>query len=325
MRVIGLAVVITLNLFLAPLAVDAQPSEKVYRIGMLERTSKTLNAASLNGFLRGMQELGYVEGKHFVIEYRSADGLDERFSELAADLVRVKVDLIVTRGTQAILATKNATSTIPIVITGAGDPVAQGIVASLARPGGNITGLSPMVTELYPKRVELLRALVPKAVRIAALCNMSSPAVPPAWKEVERAARSLGIEAQLFDVRKTGDLGPAFEGAVKQRADGLVVALDTLTQANRQLIVELAGKHRLPAVYASSEFFGGLVTYWGNYADVYRRAAAFVDKIFKGAKPADIPMQQPTQFELVVNLKTAKALGLTIPPSLLLQADHVIQ
>jgi ABC-type uncharacterized transport system substrate-binding protein len=325
MRVIGLAVVITLNLFLAPLAVDAQPSEKVYRIGMLERTSKTLNAASLNGFLRGMQELGYVKGKHFVIEYRSADGLDERFPELAADLVRVKVDLIVTRGTQAILATKNATNTIPIVITGAGDPVAQGIVASLARPGGNITGLNPMVTELYPKRVELLRALVPKAVRIAALCNMSSPAVPPAWKEVERAARSLGIEAQLFDVRKTGDLGPAFERAVKQRADGLVVALDTLTQANRQLIVELAGKHRLPAVYASSEFFGGLVTYGGNYADVYRRAAAFVDKIFKGAKPADIPMQQPTQFELVVNLKTAKALGLTIPPSLLLQADHVIQ
>jgi putative tryptophan/tyrosine transport system substrate-binding protein len=264
MRVIGLAVVITLNLFLAPLAVDAQPSEKVYRIGMLERTSKTLNAASLNGFLRGMQELGYVEGKHFVIEYRSADGLDERFPELAADLVRVKVDLIVTRGTQAILATKNATNTIPIVITGAGDPVAQGIVASLARPGGNITGLNPMVTELYPKRVELLRALVPKAVRIAALCNMSSPAVPPAWKEVERAARSLGIEAQLFDVRKTGDLGPAFERAVKQRADGLVVALDTLTQANRQLIVELAGKHRLPAVYASSEFFGGLVTNGGT-------------------------------------------------------------
>ncbi len=325
MRLIGLAVVITLNLLLAPLAVDAQPSEKVYRIGMLERTSKTLNAASLNGFLRGMQELGYVEGKHFVIEYRSADGLDERFPELAADLVRVKVDLIVTRGTQAILATKNATNTIPIIITGAGDPVAQGIVASLARPGGNITGLNPMVTELYPKRVELLRALVPKAVRIAALCNMSSPAVPPAWKEVERAARSLGIEAQLFDVRKTGDLGPAFEGAVKQRADGLVVALDTLTQANRQLIVELAGKHRLPAVYASSEFFGGLVTYGGNYADVYRRAAAFVDKIFKGAKPADIPMQQPMQFELVVNLKTAKALGLTVPPSLLLQADHVIQ
>ena len=325
MRQIGLAVVIPLNLLLAPLAVDAQPSEKVYRIGMLERTSKTLNAASVNGFLRGMQELGYVEGKHFVIEYRSADGLDERFPELAADLVRVKVDLIVTRGTQAILATKNATNTIPIIITGAGDPVAQGMVASLARPGGNITGLNPMVTELYPKRVELLRALVPKAVRIAALCNMSSPAVPPAWKEVERAARSLGIEAQLFDVRKTGDLGPAFERAVKQRADGLVVALDTLTQANRQLIVELAGKHRLPAVYASSEFFGGLVTYGGNYADVYRRAAAFVDKIVKGAKPADIPMQQPTQFELVVNLKTAKALGLTIPPSLLLQADHVIQ
>lgn len=274
----------------APLAVDAQQSQKVYRIGMLERTSKTLNAASLSGFLQGMRELGYVEGKHFVIEYRSADGLDERFLELAADLARLKVDLIVTRGTQAILATKNATDTIPIVITGAGDPVAQGIVASLARPGANITGLNPMVTELYPKRVEVLRALVPKAVRIAALCNMSSPAVPPAW-----------------------------------RADGLVVALDTLTQANRQLIVELAGKHRLPAVYASREFSGGLVTYGVNYGDVYRRAAAFVDKIFKGAKPADLPMQQPTQFELVINLKTARALGLTVPSSLLLQADQVIQ
>src|SRR5262249_50536822 len=217
-----------------------------------------------------MQELGYVEGKHFVIEYRSADGLDERFPELAADLVRVKVDLIVTRGTQALLATKKATNTIPIVITGAGDPVAQGIVKSLARPGANITGLNPMVTELYPKRVELLRALVPKAVRLAALCNMTYPAVPPAWKEVERAARSLGIEALLFDVRKTADLGPAFEAALKQRADGLVVVLDTLTQANRQLIVELAAKHRLPAVYASREFAGGLVTYGVNYADVYR-------------------------------------------------------
>jgi putative ABC transport system substrate-binding protein len=320
-----LALALLLSFVAAALAVDAQQSQKVYRIGMLERTSKTLNAASLSGFLQGMRELGYVEGKHFVIEYRSADGLDERFLELAADLARLKVDLIVTRGTQAILATKNATDTIPIVITGAGDPVAQGIVASLARPGANITGLNPMVTELYPKRVEVLRALVPKAVRIAALCNMSSPAVPPAWKEVESAARSMGIEARLLDVRKAGDLGPAFEEALKQRADGLVVALDTLTQANRQLIVELAGKHRLPAVYASREFSGGLVTYGVNYGDVYRRAAAFVDKIFKGAKPADLPMQQPTQFELVINLKTAGALGLTVPPSLLLQADQLIQ
>ena len=320
-----LALALLLSFVAAPLAVDAQQSQKVYHIGMLERTSKTLNAASLSGFLQGMRELGYVEGKHFVIEYRSADGLDERFLELAADLARLKVDLIVTRGTQAILATKNATDTIPIVITGAGDPVAQGIVASLARPGANITGLNPMVTELYPKRVEVLRALVPKAVRIAALCNMSSPAVPPAWKEVESAARSMGIEARLLDVRKAGDLGPAFEEARKQRADGLVVALDTLTQANRQLIVELAGKHRLPAVYASREFSGGLVTYGVNYGDVYRRAAAFVDKIFKGAKPADLPMQQPTQFELVINLKTAGALGLTVPPSLLLQADQLIQ
>jgi putative ABC transport system substrate-binding protein len=321
----ALALALILSSIAVPLAGHAQQPGKPYRIGMLERTSTTINAANLNGFLQGLRELGYVEGKHFVIEYRSADGLDERFADLASDLVRLKVDLILTRGTQAILAAKNATGTIPVVFTGAGDPVAQGIVATLARPGANVTGLSPMVTELYPKRVELLRALVPRAARIAALCNMSSPAIPPAWKEVEMAARSLGIQAQLLDVRKAEDLEPVFNAALRQRADALVVAIDTLTQANRQLIVALAAKYRLPAIYASSEFAGGLLTYGVNYADVYRRAAGFVDKILKGAKPADLPIEQPTQFELVINLKTAKALGLTIPPSLLLQADQVIQ
>jgi putative tryptophan/tyrosine transport system substrate-binding protein len=311
---------------LAPsLAVDAQPPEKVYRIGMLERTSPAINAANLDGFRRGLRELGYVEEKNFVIEYRSADGRDERFPALATELVRLKVDLIVTRGTPATLAAKNATGTIPVIIVGVGDPVAQGIVASLARPGANVTGLAPMVTETYQKRVQLLRELVPRAARLAALFNMSNPAIPPQWKEVEMAAGSLGMQAHLLDVRRPEDLGPAFDAAVRQRIDGLVVGLDTLTQANRRQIVELAARHRLPAIYATSEFVGGLAAYGVNYADTYRHAASFADRIFKGAKPADLPLEQPTKFELMLNLKTAKALGLTIPPSLLLQADKVIQ
>lgn len=212
----------------APLAVDAQQPEKLYRIGMLERTSASINAANLNGLRQGLRELGYVEGKNFVFEYRSADGRDERFPDLATDLVRLKVDLILTRGTPATLAAKNATGTIPVIITGVGDPVAQGIVASLARPGANVTGLSPMVTEVYPKRVELLRALVPRAARISALFNMGNPAAPAQWKEVETAARSLGVQAQLLDVRKVEDLGPAFDPALRQRADAILVGLDTL-------------------------------------------------------------------------------------------------
>jgi putative ABC transport system substrate-binding protein len=308
-----------------PLAIDAQRPEKLYRIGVLERTSTAINAANLEGFRQGLRELGYVEGKSFVIEYRSADGRDERFPSLAAELVRLKVDLILTRGTSAALAAKNATGTIPVVITGVGDPVGQGVVASLARPGANITGLSTLVTEIYAKRVGLLKELVPGAVRLAALINMSNPASPPQWKEVERATRSLGLHAQLLDVRKREDLGPAFDGAIRQRADALVVGLETLTQANQRLIVDLAAKHRLPAIYASTEFAGGLVVYGVNYPDQYRRAASFADRIFKGAKPADLPVEQPTKFELVINTRTAKALGLKIPPSLLLRADQVIQ
>ena len=292
---------------------------------MLERTSTAINAANLEGFRQGLRELGYVEGKSFVIEYRSADGRDERFPSLAAELVRLKVDLILTRGTSAALAAKDATGTIPVVITGVGDPVGQGVVASLARPGANVTGLSTLVTEIYAKRVGLLKELVPGAVRLAALINMSNPASPPQWKEVERATRSLGLQAQLLDVRKPEDLGPAFDGAIRQRADALVVGLETLTQANQRVIVDLAAKHRLPAIYASMEFAGGLVVYGVNYPDQYRRAASFADKIFKGAKPADLPVEQPTKFELVINTRTAKALGLTIPPALLLRADQVIQ
>ncbi|HEX6775451.1 MAG TPA: ABC transporter substrate-binding protein [Methylomirabilota bacterium] len=310
---------------LAAPAAEAQPTGKVYRIGMLERTPAATNAANLDGFRQGLRELGYVEGKNLVIEYRSADGHDERFLTLAAELVRLKPDLILTRGTTAALAAKNTTVTIPVVILGVGDPVGQGIVASLAHPAGNITGLSAVVTELYAKRVQLLRDLVPRAGRIAALFNMSNPALPSQWKEVEVAARSLGLQSQLLDVRKPEDLVPAFDAAIRHRADGLVVGLETLTLTNQQLIVDLAARHRLPAMYASTEFAGGLVIYGVNYPDHYRRAASFADKIFKGAKPADLPVEQPTKFELVINLKTAKALGLTVPSSVLGRADEVIE
>jgi ABC-type uncharacterized transport system substrate-binding protein len=312
-------------LLAAPLAAEAQQPEKLYRIGMLERTSTAINGANVDSFRQGLRDLGYVEGKHFVIEYRSADGRDDRYAGLAAELVRLKVDLIVTRGTPAALAAKNATATIPVVIAGIGDPVGQGVVASLARPGGNITGLSAQVTDIYAKRVELLKELVPRAVRLAALFNMSNPSIPQAWKEVETSARYLRINPQLLDVRKPEDLGLAFDGAIRQRADVLVVGLDSLTQANQRIIVDLAAKHRLPAIYASMEFAGGLIVYGVNYPDHYRRAAGFVDRIFKGAPPADLPIEQPTKFELIINFKTAKSLGLKIPQSLLQRADRVIE
>jgi putative ABC transport system substrate-binding protein len=320
-----LVLVLLASILATPRLVDAGPPEKLYRIGMLERTPPTTNAANVEGFRQGLQELGYVEGKSFVIEYRSADGRDERFSALATELVHLKVDLILTRGTPAALAAKSATGTIPVVITGVGDPVGQGVVANLARPGMNITGLSAAVTEIYPKRVQLLRELVPKAVRIAVLFNMGNPALPPQWKEVEMAARSLGIEPQLLDVRKREDLEPAFDAAVRQRADALVVGIETLTQANQALIVDLAAKRRLPAIYASAEFRGGLISYGVNYPEMYRRAARFADKILKGAKPADLPVEEPTTFELVINSRTARALGLTIPPALLLRVDTLIE
>jgi putative ABC transport system substrate-binding protein len=313
------------GLLVAPRLAGAQPLEKPYRIGMLERTSATTNAANVNGFRQGLRDLGYVEGQSFFIQYRSADGRDDRFPTLASELVSMKVSLILTRGTPAALAAKQATGTIPVVFTGVGDPVGQGIVTSLARPGANVTGLSAAVTEIFPKRVQLLKELVPRAARMAGLFNMSNPALPPQWREVETAARTLALEPQLLDVRKAEDLPPAFETAVRQRADALIVGLDTLTQANQAVIVELAARRRLPAIYASLEFAGGLAVYGVNYPEMYRQAATFAHKIFKGARAADLPVEEPTKVELVVNLKTARALGLSVPQSVLFRADHVIE
>jgi putative tryptophan/tyrosine transport system substrate-binding protein len=239
----------------------------------------------------------------------------------------LQVDLILTRGMPAALAAKQATGTIPVVMAASGDPVGTGIVASLARPGGNVTGLSAFVKKLQAKRVELHSEMVPGIARVAGLFNMSNPALPLEWTEAEMAARALGLQPQLLDVRTAEELGRAFAAAITQRADALVVGIDSLMHMNRRAIVDLAAKHRLPAIYAGREFVdaGGLIAYAVSYPDLYYRAAGFVNKIFKGTKPADLPVEQPIKFELVINLKTAYALGLTIPPSPLFRADEVIK
>jgi putative ABC transport system substrate-binding protein len=298
---------------------------KAYRIGILEAIPATQNAANLDALRKGLRDLGYVEGRNLLIEYRSADGRAERFPALASELVRLKVDLIVTRGTPAARAAKDATGTIPVVMATMGDP--RAIVASFARPGGNITGVTTFSTELTAKRIELLKELIPHLARVALLHNMSNPAVPPEWQETKTAARSLGLQAELLDVRSQGDLGRAFELAVRQHVDALVIGADGLTQLHQQTIVDLVARNRLPAAYPAREFVeaGGLIAYAVNYPDLYFRVASFVDKIFKGAKPGELPVEQPTKFELIINLKTAKALGLTIPPSLLQRADQVIE
>jgi putative tryptophan/tyrosine transport system substrate-binding protein len=311
----------------APLGVEAQHAGKVYRIGVLETTSLGMNAANFDAFRRGLRELGYTEGKNLIIEYRSAEGRGERFPELATELVRLKVDVIVTRGTPAVVVASKFAGTIPVVMAAIGEPPGRGIVASLARPGGNITGLSAFVTELTAKRLEMLRELAPRVTRVATLLNMGNPISPGQWQETQRATQSMGIRPQLLDVRKPEELGPALDEAIKQRANGLVVGIDALTQANAKTIAELAAKHRLPAIYASKEFVesGGLISYGVSYPDLYYRAARFVDKILKGAKPADLPVEQPTKYELVINRKTAAGLKLAIPQQLLLRADEVIE
>ncbi len=306
-----------------PLAAWAQ--QEVWHIGMLETTGQGVKTADIAAFRKGLRELGYVEGKNLTIDYRSADGRPERFQALAADLITLNVDLIVTRGTPAALAAKNATKTIPLVMSSIGDPLL--VVPSLARPGGNITRFSSFVTDLVAKRVDLLKEIVPGLTRVAALLNMSNGSQPDHWQQVQTTARIVGVESQLLDVRKASDIGPAFEDASRQRANALIVGIDTLTQANQQLIIDLAVKHRLPAIYASREFVdaGGLMTYGVNYPDLYRRSATTVDKIFRGAKPADLPVEQPTKFEMVINQRTATAIRLPIPQGILLRADEVVE
>ncbi len=308
-----------------PFTARAQQTERVRRIGILETISAKANATNFDAFRKGMNALGYSEGKNIVIEYRSAEGDGSRFPQLAADLLRSNVDVIITRGTPAILAAKAATTSIPIVMAAVGEPLM--VVASLKHPGSNITGLSGYATDLEAKRVEVLKELIPGARRIAGLYNMGNPVVPPQWEQMERAAQKLGIQSELLDVRRPDDIGPAFENAKRHATDAIQVGVDALTQENRKLIAELAVQQRVPAIYVSKEYIeaGGLIAYGPNYADLYRRAATYVDKIFKGEKPGDLPIEQPTKFELLINLKAAKAINLTVPPTLLVRADEVIE
>ena len=291
---------------------------------MLQTISADLDAVNLGAFRQSMRDLGYVEGQNLVIEYRSADGDPKRFPGLVVELIHLNVDLIVTRGTPAVVAAKNATSTIPVVMAATGEALM--VVASLARPGGNVTGLSGANPEFEPKRVELLIELVPSLASIATFENMNNPIAPNLLRETEAAARSKGLRHRLFDVRQGDDIRRAFD-SVSREHEAIMVELDAVTEAHREMIVELAAKYRMPVMYAAREFVdvGGLISYGVDYPDLYRRAAIYVDKIFKGAKPADLPVEQPTRFEFVVNLKTARALGITVPPFILARADEVIE
>jgi len=313
------------GLLAVPLASHSQQETRVYRVGILESTPAAQNAGNLDALRNGLRELGYAEGRNLVIEYRSSDGHAERFPDLATELVRLRVDMIVTRGTPAAQAAKNATATIPVVMATMGDP--RIVVAGFARPGGNVTGVTTFSTELTGKRIELLKDMVPNVSRIALLHNMGNPAAPPEWEEARIAARSLGVQAELLDVRSQDDLNRAFETAIRQQVNALLVGADGLTQMHQQTILALVLRSKLPATYPSRAFVeaGGLMAYAVNYPELYARVAQFVGQILKGAKPGDLPVQQPAKLELVINLKTAKALGLTIPQSVLVRADEVIQ
>jgi len=314
-----------------PLAAEAQQAAKSARIGYLATNLVAGDARTREAFLQGLHDLGYVEGVNLLIEYRDAAGKSDRFPALAAELVALKVDVIVTSGgTLAALAAKQATTTLPIVFTAAGNPVGEGLVASLARPGGNVTGLSVVSTDTIGKSLELLTQAVPRLSRIALL--LKPDAVPDRankdrLKLADVAARALGVRLQVVEAKGPEDFDRAFSDMTKGRASALAVLATPVFDSNRGRLVDLAAKARLPTVYSYRSYVeaGGLMSYGPDLADSFRRAATYVDKILKGAKPADLPVEQPTKFELVINLKTAKALGLTIPPSLLGRADEVIQ
>jgi putative ABC transport system substrate-binding protein len=307
--------------------VAAQQPTKIPPIGYLTTPSLSANAARIEAFQQGLRELGYVEGKNIVIEWRSAEGKLDRVPALAAELVRLKVDLIVTGGPQSTRAAKEATITIPIVMAFDNDPVGNGFVASLARPGGNITGLSTLYPEISGKQLELLKEIVPRLSRLAVLGNSTHPGNAQALKETELAAGALAVQLQYLDVRDPKDIETAFRAASKGRADAVLVLENAVLTSHRKQLIELAVKSRLPAIYPQTEYTeaGGLIYYGTNTPDLFRRAAIYVDKILKGAKPADLPVEQPKKFEFIINLKAAKQIGLTIPPNVLARADKVIK
>jgi len=316
-------------LLVAPLAADAPQAGKVPRIGLLGSLPPSNTSRGVDAFQQGLRELGWVEGQNIVIDYRYAEGRLDRLPDLAVELVRLKVDIIVAEATQGVAAAKNATGTIPIVmIAGSADPVGLGFIASLARPGGNVTGLSYSVgPEIVGKGLELIKEIVPKVRRVAILSNPASPVQPLFIREVNVAARSLGVQVQLLEVRGPNEFDGAFAAMATDRVGALLVVADGMLIFHRTRLADLAARGRLPAAYGTRAHVeaGGLMSYGPSFRDLFRRSAIYVDKILKGAKPGDLPVEQPTKFELVINLKTAKALGLTIPQSLLQRADEVIQ
>jgi ABC-type uncharacterized transport system substrate-binding protein len=305
----------------------AQQPAKVPRIGFQLDAPVSATAARIEGFRQGLRELGYVEGKNIIIEWRSSEGNIERRSEIAAELVRLKVDVIVSGGPTITRAVKEATSTIPIVMGQDTDPVGSGFVASLARPGGNITGLSALAPEMSGKQLEIMKEIIPKLSRVAVIGNSTNPGDAQSLRETVLAAGSFEIYLRYLDVQNAKDIEPVIRAAAKGRADALVLLGNPLLNLERQQVVALVAKHRLPATYARPEYVdaGGLMYYGTSYNDLFRRAATYVDKILKGAKPADLPVEQPTKFEFIVNLKAAKQIGLIIPPKVLARADKVIK
>jgi putative tryptophan/tyrosine transport system substrate-binding protein len=312
-----------------PMDVRAQQqAEKVPRIGYLRVTSASDRPPLLDAFRQGLRELGWVEGQNIVIDYRFAEGRLDRLPDLAAELVRLKVDVIVSLGTQGVTAAKNATETIPIVMIAVRDPVGAGLIASLARPGGNVTGVSGYAgLETVAKQLELLKETVPKIRRVAILLNPTNAYHSLAMREVNVAAQTLGVQLQLLEARGPNEFEGAFAAMVKERVGALLVLSDVIFNSHASRLADLAARSRLPTAYAVRESVeaGGLMSYGPSFLELYRRSAAYVDKIVKGAKPADLPVEQPTKFELVINLKAAKALGLEVPPLLIAQADELIE
>jgi len=309
-----------------PLAARGRQAAKLPTIGYLGPATPSLDALRLSALVQRLRELGWIEGRTVTIEYRWAEGRNERAAELAAELVRLEVDVIVTAATAPIVAAKQATAVIPIVFALAADPLGNGLIASLARPGGNLTGLSIQTTDLAGKRLELMRELVPSLGRLGIVADANSPSNILEVEEVQAAAKTLGLEVATFRFRRAEDITPAFEG-LKGRMDAIYVCASPLVFGNRIRINRLALSARLPTMHGNREFLegGGLLSYGPNILDHYRRAAEYVDKILRGAKPADLPVEQPTKFDLIINLPTAKALGLEIPPTLLARADEVIE
>jgi putative ABC transport system substrate-binding protein len=307
---------------------EAQQARNVYRIGYLSASSRTSNPRVLEAFRQGLRELGWIEGQNIIIEYRWAEGRFDRLSGLAAELVQLKVDVIVAAPTPAALAAKNASGTIPIVGMSLTDPVGVGLIASLARPGANVTGVSYSVgADIFQKHLQLLTEVAPRARRVAVLSNPASPARPRTVRNLKDAARPLGLQLRLLDARGPGDFDAAFAGMSQERVEALLVVTDPAFLPHRARLVDLAMRNRLPSVFTQREDAeaGGLMSYGPRLADLHRRGATYVDKILKGAKPADLPVEEPTNYELVINIKTAKAIGLTIPESMLQRADQVIE